>query len=155
MTFTQEWQIDCPPHTAFDLMADLRNVTEWNETCEQADMTSDEPVRHGSKFHLVIGGNRENDVAIARFDRPDRLEFAGTSKPMDIYSTYTFAPADGGTRMRGTFEPTPKRMMKLLLPLIMPMIRRDLAKHHAKFKTVCETQSRSRHAPERHTADES
>ena len=154
MAITQEWQIDCTSTQAFDLMADLRNVTKWNETCQKAEMITNETVGHGSTFHLAFGDKRENNVTIAAFARPDRLEFAGTSKPLDIYSTYTFAAVDEGTQMQGTFAPTPKGVMKLLLPLMMPMIRRDLSKHHAKFKMLCETESKSQQVREEQAAKE-
>jgi hypothetical protein len=32
MAITEELHIDCPPTTAFDLMADVRNVTRWNDS---------------------------------------------------------------------------------------------------------------------------
>ena len=154
MRITQEWRIDCPPTTAFDLMADLRNTSRWNDTCTLVEMVTDGPVATDSRFHLAFGAKRNNDVTITRFDRPDRLEFAGTSKPMDVDSVYTFTPVDGGTQMRGTFDVTPKGVMRVLLPLVAPIARRDLAKHHAKFRALCEshsTQDREQH----HITDES
>ncbi len=60
---------------------------------------------------------------------------------MDIAIEYTFAEADGTTTAVGRFEARPKGFMKILLPLLMPMIKRDLAKQHANFKELCETQT--------------
>ena len=37
--------------------------------------------------------------------------------------------------------------MKVLLPILKPMIRRDLANQHAKFKGYCELQNQSPGAP--------
>lgn len=31
MTITEDLHIDCPPATAFDVMADARNESQWND----------------------------------------------------------------------------------------------------------------------------
>ena len=43
--------------------------------------------------------------------------------------------------LRDTFDATPKGFMKVLLPLLIPMIKRDVAKQHANFKEFCEAQT--------------
>ncbi len=141
-SFSNQWWIDCPPSTVFDLMADLRSERHWNRDSDSVELTSDGPVARGSTFHLVAKGNRHNDVTIAEFARPGRIEFAGRSDQMDVDVTYTFTPEAGGTRMQGTFEPRPKGVMRLLLPLLMPVIRRDLDRKHTAFKNLCEAHDR-------------
>ena len=50
--------------------------------------------------------------------------------------------APGAARLRsGDFEAEAKGFMKVLLPLLMPMIKRDIAKQHVHFKNLCETQA--------------
>ena len=34
-------------------MADVRNVTRWNESVSRAELTSDDPIGHGSQFFTV------------------------------------------------------------------------------------------------------
>jgi hypothetical protein len=46
-----------------------------------------------------------------------------------------------GTLVHGTFDPTPKGIMRVLLPLLRPMIRRDMAKQHQNLKALCESQT--------------
>ena len=50
MTFTEDLRIDCAPATVFDLLADARNEELWNEGVSRAELITDEPVGHGSKF---------------------------------------------------------------------------------------------------------
>lgn len=138
MPFTERMQIACPPSKAFDLMADARNEPEWNQHVSAAELTSDEPVRKGSTF-VVVNRGREDDVTITRFDRPERLDFAVSSKQIDIDIRYTFETHGGGTRAVGTFDARPKAAMKVLLPLLMPLIKRGLARQHANFVRLCES----------------
>ena len=78
-------------------------------------------------------------MTITRFARPHRVEFALTSTKMDVDIAFTLTERDAATIALGTFDARPKGIMKLLLPLLMPMIRRDVAKQHVNFKRLCET----------------
>ncbi len=142
MTFTEDLRIDCAPSTAFDLLADVRNETQWNDGVSQADLMTDEPVGLGSKFVTDHGSPLGKiESTITAFDRPDRLEFEATSKRMDLAISFTFTEADSGTLVHGTFDPKPKGVMAVLFPLLRPMIRRDMAKQHQHLKALCEAPS--------------
>ncbi len=144
MTFTLAWDIDCPPETAFDLMADLREETSWNVDALRADLTSDGPIGEGSTFHLVHRPDKENDATITVFDRPHRLAFAIETAAMDIVATYSFEARGDVTRFRGSFDPAPKGAMRVLLPILLPVIRRQVARHHREFSAVCEARGEAR-----------
>ncbi len=144
MTFTENLRMDCAPATVFDLLADVRNETQWNDGVSRAELITDEPVGHGSKFVTDHGrplGQIES--TITGFDRPDRLEFEATSSRMDLAISFTFTEDDSGTLVQGTFGPKPKGIMAVLFPLLRPMIRRDMAKQHEHLKALCEAQSRN------------
>lgn len=142
MTITEDLHIDCPPAIAFDVMADVRNETQWNDGVSKAALITDEPVGRGSKFVTEHGrplGQIESTITV--FDRPECLEFAATSKRMDLAISFTFTDAGSGTLVHGTFDPKPKGIMAVLFPLLRPMIRRDMAKQHQKLKALCESQT--------------
>ena len=139
MEFTEEMHIDCPPTVVFDLMADARNELRWNEGISRVELTTDEPVGQGSQF-VVVDRRGEHEATITVFDRPERLEFALSGKSMDVAIKYTYTETDGSTTSVGTFAARPKGFMKFLLPLLLPMIKRDVAKQHVNFKKLCETQ---------------
>jgi hypothetical protein len=138
--FTDEMRIDSPSTTVFDLMADARNELHWNGGVSRVELLTDEPVGDGSQF-IVEDRRGEHEVTITLFDRPGRVEFDLTSKGMDVAIKYTFAEMDGTTTAVGNFDAQPKGFMKVLLPLLMPMIKRDIAKQHVHFKKLCETQA--------------
>ncbi len=145
MTIREELHIDCPPATAFDLMADVRKLTEWNDGASKAEMRSAEPVGPGSTF-IAVNRGQEMESTITTFQRPDRLDFSVKGKAMDVAATFMFSGAGSGTQLVIEFDPTPKGIMKLLFPLLRPVIRRDLARQHLKFKDFCESQGASRNA---------
>jgi len=139
-TIKEELHINCSPTKAFDLMADVREITRWNDGASQADLLTEEPLGLGSQFVTINRGQRLEST-ITKFDRPERLEFAVTGKMMDVNGTFAFVDTDGATTLLLEFTPRPKGVMAVLFPILKPLIRRDLAKQHAKFKDFCETQA--------------
>jgi len=137
-TLTEVLNIDCSPALAFDLMADVRYITEWNAGASRCEMLTDEPIGAGTRF-VTVNRGQEMTSKITTYDRPQRLEFAVQSKAMDVLATFLFSEVGSGTQLDIQFEPRPKGIMKALFPLLRPLIRRDLIKQHLKFKTYCET----------------
>lgn len=137
--FTEELRIDSASTTVFDLLADARNEVRWNEGVSRAELVTDEPVGEGSRF-VVEDRRGEHDVAITMFDRPERLGFALTSKQMDVVIDYRFTESGGTTTAVGDFDARPRGAMRALLPVILPFIKRDIAKQHVNFKELCEAQ---------------
>jgi uncharacterized protein YndB with AHSA1/START domain len=139
---TKELHIDCPPTTAFDLMADVRETTSWHGGISQAEMTSDEPIGQASQLVSVMRG-QTLDSTITTCDRPERLEFVTTGKLMDIAATFDFTGTEEGTMLvTMAFDARGKGLMSALVPLLGPIVKRDFAKQHANFKKLCETQAR-------------
>jgi Polyketide cyclase / dehydrase and lipid transport len=68
---TATTHIACPPEQVFDVVADMRNETEWNSRVSSAELQSTEPIELGSRFAVVNGGTRY-DVTITTYDRPSR-----------------------------------------------------------------------------------
>ncbi|MGI9622839.1 MAG: SRPBCC family protein [Acidimicrobiales bacterium] len=139
-TLTDEVQIDCPSAIAFDLLVDLRNELRWNANVSEVELVSGEPIGIGSRF-VVEDKRGEHRSTITAFERPGRVDFATTAKEMDLKIKYSFTESDGTTTVVGTFEAKPRGVMKALLPLLKPLIKRDLAKQHQSFKNLCESQT--------------
>jgi hypothetical protein len=145
MTIREEMHIDCSPATAFDLMADVRKLTDWNEGASRAEMTTAEPIQQGSRF-IAVNRGQEMESTITTFDRPKRLDFSTSGKLMDVAGAFHFAEAGSGTALVIELDPHPKGVMKVLFPVLSPLIRRDLIKQHLKFKEFCESQNQSHDA---------
>ena len=135
---TEVIRIKCPAARAFDLMADARNETRWNTGVTDVTLRSGEPIGKGTSFRVADKRGR-HDVTITAFNRPKGLSFAVQDAKMDVDIDYALSEADGTTTMTGRFNARGRGLMRILLPLLVPLIRRDLAKEHAHFVRLCET----------------
>lgn len=79
-------------------------------------------------------------MTLTEFDRPDRLVVVAVNDRMEIDTTYTFAEADGGTRLVVATEVEPKGVTSLLFPLLRLPMRREVAKKYATVKQIIESQ---------------
>ena len=136
MRVTATTRIACPPEEVFDTLADLRNDTRWNSRVSSAELRSAEPIGLGSRFAIVNGG-RAYDVTIIGYDRPSRLELEASGNP-DLTIACTLTPTGEGTELQSDFDFRPKGALKVLFPLLAPVIRRDVPKQYASFKALCE-----------------
>src|SRR5215471_8732908 len=118
------------------MLADLRNDTQWNSRVSSAELRSPEPIGLGSRFAMVNGGS-QYDVTITSYDRPSELVFEASGKP-DLTIAYTFTPRDEETELESDFDFRPRGVLKVLFPLLAPVIRRDVPKQYASFKALCE-----------------
>jgi len=121
---------------AFDAMADARNEVRWNSKVTRSDLVSGEPVQQGSRFQTVNRG-QTYDATITEYQRPSRLTFEVTGKQMDITTTFTFSADGQGTLLRGEFDFRPKGLLRVMFPVMRPMIRGDLPNQMESFSTFC------------------
>lgn len=137
MRVTATTQIARPPEDVFDMLADVRNDTKWNSRVSSVELLSAEPIGLGSRFAMVNGGSKY-DATITGYERPSRLEFEASGKP-DLTIVYTLTPSGEGTELASEFDFRPKGALKVLLPLLGPVIRRDVPKQYASLKALCES----------------
>ena len=137
MRVTTTTRIACPPEEVFDILADLRNDTRWNSRVSRAELRSPEPIGLGSRFAIVNGGTAY-DVTISSYDRPSRLVLEASGKP-DLTIACTFTPTSDGTELESDFDFRPSGALKVVFPLLAPVIRRDVPKQYASLKALCET----------------
>ena len=77
-------------------------------------------------------------MTITTYDCATRLVFDGVGNP-DVTVAYTFRPSGEGTEVAGDFDFRPNGFSKLLFAVLAPLIRRDVRKQFASFKTLCES----------------
>ena len=136
MRVTTTTRIASPPENVFDMLADLRNDRQWNSRVSRAELVSPEPVGLGSRFAVVNGGTAY-DVTITGYDRPSRLVFEASGQP-DLTIACTLTPTGEDTELESDFDFRPRGALKVLFPLLAPVIRRDVPKQYASFKALCE-----------------
>jgi uncharacterized protein YndB with AHSA1/START domain len=133
---TAKTRIARPPEDVFDTLADLRNDTKWNSRVSRAELRSPEPIGPGSRFAVVNGGT-PYDVTITGYDRRSRLVFEASGKP-DLTIACTLTVTGEGTELESDFDFRPKGVLKVVFPLLAPVIRRDVPRQYASFKALCE-----------------
>jgi len=135
-------ELDVPVQEAFDYFADFRNENEWNVVAHDVVMTTDIPVGAGSCFKGEYDRMGTLAYEILEYDRPRHLRVRGTSKSFDFVSTFDFSGSGGSTLMRGTMDPHPKGVMKVLTPLMGGVIKRQTTKGMASLRKVLESKPR-------------
>lgn len=136
MRATATTTIASAPEHVFDLLADLRNETQWNSRVSSAELLSGEPIGPGSRFSVVNGGT-SYDVSVSTYDRPSRLVLEAVGKPV-LTLTYALTPASEGTTLQSELDFRPTGALKLLFSMLAPVIRRDVPKQYRSFKAFCE-----------------
>ena len=136
MRVTTTTRIACPPENVFDMLADLRNDTQWNSRVSRAELRSPEPIGLGSRFAIVNGGT-PYDVTITSYDRPSRLVFEASGKP-DLTIASALTRRGDETELESDFDFRPRGVLKVLFPVLAPVIRRDVPKQFASLKALCE-----------------
>ena len=136
MRVTATTRIARPPEHVFDVLADMRNETQWNRRVSSAELRSAEPIAVGSRFAIVNGGSAY-DATITICDRPSRLVVEASGKP-DLSVTYNLTPTAEGTELGSELDFRPKGALKLVFALLAPVIRRDVPRQYASLKAFCE-----------------
>ncbi len=129
-------EIAAPLERVFDMLADMRNETQWNSGVSAAELRSDEPVAGGARFH-VVNNKTPYEVTLQTYDRPSRLVFEATGKP-DVTITYELTPSAAGTEVAGELVFRPRGLFVPLFAVLAPVIRRDVRKQFASLKSLCE-----------------
>ena len=136
MRVTATTRIARPPEDVFDLVADLRNDPKWNSRVSSAELRGPEPIGPGSRFAIVNGGT-PYDVTITDYERPLRIVFEASGNPA-LTIACAFTSTGEGTELESDFDFRPKGVLKVVFPLLGPVIRRDVPKQYASLKALCE-----------------
>ncbi len=137
MEFSAESDIARPAEEVFDRMADARNEPSWNSQVSRSDLVSDGEVGPGSRF-VTVNRGKPYDATITTYERPGRVVFEVTGKPLDITASFTITPRGDGSHVESRFDFRPKGSMKLMFSLMQSAIRKDIARQSESFKRFCE-----------------
>ncbi|HZD69780.1 MAG TPA: SRPBCC family protein [Actinomycetes bacterium] len=113
--------IAAPVEQVFDMVADERNEPRYNPRILRAEKTSEGPVGLGTRFIAQprgMGRKGVMTVEVVVYDRPGRLTTSIRSSYMTVDGTLTFAPVDGGTRMRWSWDMRLRGAMRVFSPLV-------------------------------------
>src|SRR5436190_11985815 len=126
--------VDEPPEAVFDLMADAANEPVWNPDALDVKRVDDGPLGPGAEWAGRYKGMGTMNVRIDEYERTKRLKFTTTGIRMDMQWTFEYSPAgESRTHVDAHAEIQPKGPMRLMGPLMGPMIRRTFSKRPAQL----------------------
>ena len=133
--------IDAPIEQVFDLVADERNEPRYNPRIVRAEKTSQGPVGHGTRFTAQprgMGAAGVMTMEITGYDRPRQLVTSIRSSYLAVDGTLTFGQADGGTRMRWSWNMRLRGPMRALSPVVRAVGPRWEHRNWAGLKQLME-----------------
>ena len=126
-------RIDAPVDELFDLMADPATEERWNPDALEVRRIDNGPIGPEAQWQGRYKGMGSMHITLVEYERPTRLVFAITGSRMDMHWTFTYAPAGTATELAAAAQLRPKGAMRLLSPLLGPMMRRTFSKRPAQL----------------------
>jgi len=121
ITVELQTEIEAPPETVFDLLADHTKIPLWDPHMMEGRLTTEGPIVKGSKG-ITVGefrGKRvESDIYYDAYDRPKWVSGGATSGPVNARQSCEFIPIEKGTKLNWRMEAEFKGFMRLLEPFM-------------------------------------
>src|SRR4051812_46688664 len=125
-------------------MADCSNEPVWNPDALEVTRVDDGPLAPGAEWDGRYKGMGTMRVRLDEYERPKRLRLTTTGNKMDMQWTFDYSSAgESRTHVEAHAEIQPKGAMRLMAPLMGPMIKGQ----------VLEAPGAARGGSARHTAE--
>jgi dehydrogenase/reductase SDR family member 12 len=120
-------QIDRSLEDVFAFTADFSNIEQWDPGVASSRRSDDGPLGVGSRFDLeVVFGRSQLPMTyeITTYEPPHRVVLTGTGDTIEAVDDIVFETRDGGTHVDYTADLTFRGWVRLIAPLISPVMRR-------------------------------
>ena len=144
--------IKAPAEIVFDYVADLSNERRWNPDCVLVEPLSDAPLGEGTRWRAKWKGGPVVEAMVHAYDRP-RSVTSGNQGALEIRSTWTVSPTEGGTELHSRFEARPHGPMRLFFPLFLRKFRRAAPASLQRIKAALENTAAESDAHARRPGD--
>ena len=136
-------EIAAPPETVFEFCSNMENELRWNPMAEKAAKVSEGPIGVGTTYRAKWKRSPEMDVTCVAYDADARTWTNHNGGPVEVTSSFTVAPADGGSRLTSRFEVAGHGIGKVFAPLLLRQMRSQVPVNMARIKTLLESESPS------------
>lgn len=138
----REAQVAAPPSKVFDLVTDFERVGKLLPGVQESVVLTPGPVRMGSRIREkreVKGRVRETEFVVTAHEPARRFW-------MDVYTGgkkageggFDLVPAGEGTRLRYTLDFDLPGLMKLMTPLVKPIVAQEMEGDLAAIQRAAE-----------------
>ena len=131
-------EIARPREEVFDFFSDMINETKWNPNVKTIESTTEGPIGIGTGFKAVYRKQGSMSFHITEYDRPSHWAMAGTAPGVHFTFTSDMEDAPGGTRVHSRAEFDAKGPMKLLMPVMKNMMKKQMLDSQANLKAYLE-----------------
>jgi carbon monoxide dehydrogenase subunit G len=121
MRFEENFQVPQGPQQVFDYLADVCNEAKWNPWAISVEKVSEGPIGKGARFRGRYKRIGTAEQWLSDYIPAKRLVYKSHS--MDGSMTFDMEPEADGTKIRLVAEAHPQGLMKLMAPLMTPMMR--------------------------------
>ncbi len=135
-----------PVQEVFDYMADPANLPKWSgPAVEVRGIQHARPgtLGEGDKFtpiHHFLGRRLEEHVEVTAFEPNRRILHRATGGPMPLVVSYIFEEGPRGTRLTIGMDAEPEGFFKLMGPVFMAAVKRQIRKDLQTLKELLENQ---------------
>ena len=134
---TVETRIDRPVEEVAAFAGDPGNAPSWYVNIESVRWQTVPPVRVGSRMDFVatfLGRRIEYTYEVVELVPGERLVMRTAQGPFPMQTTYTWEPADGGTRMTLRNNGSPTGFARVAAPVMELAMRRAMTKDLSALK---------------------
>jgi len=135
-------EIERPAEIVFDYVADMANNPSWQRGQQRCTWTSEPPIAIGSTYDQeasFLGKAIVSSFEVVEFEPGRRIRIVSTAGTMAIDVTRTVEPlGDDRCRVGATVLGDPPGVLRLLGPLLSPLVRRSVAGDYKRLKTNLE-----------------
>lgn len=136
--------INRPVAEVFAYVSDVSNEPAWHTDVLEARQTSEGPIGIGTTFLIRVKpsmGVSEGLEEVIGFELNRKQVLRGEMGSMRPTITDLFEPADGGTKFTRRIQIEASGLMRLMLPLVRPMIGKSNTGFLANLKRVLEREA--------------
>jgi hypothetical protein len=134
---TVETRIERPVAEVAAFAGDPGNAPSWYVNIESVRWQTPPPVQVGSRIDFVasfLGRRIEYTYEVAELVPGERLVMRTAQGPFPMQTTYSWEPADGGTRMTLRNNGEPSGFARVATPVMALAMRRAMTKDLAALK---------------------
>jgi uncharacterized membrane protein len=134
---TVETRIDRPVEEVAAFAGDPGNAPAWYVNIESVHWQTPPPVQVGSRMDFVasfLGRRIEYTYEVVDLVAGERLVMRTAQGPFPMQTTYTWEPAEGGTRMTMRNDGEPSGFARAAAPVMELAMRRAMTKDLATLK---------------------
>lgn len=133
-----------PVADVFAYLSDPKNNMEWETGVLEMELTSEGPIGVGSTGRRVerYMGTDEGTWEITEYTQDKAIAMTFESQRFKGDGGWDVESTDGGTRLGYRFRGDPKNFLfKLVIPLMTPMLRRQVSGDYEKLKQLLESRA--------------